>query len=216
MKLRITIGLVVAALASLAQANMDTEYPIMTPIPTFNHINDTEMLLAAQCIDQWCNEDEFLDAHTGKMRCSTQTEATLAGGEAMVAFVCNLGGKARCSGYQIVKTLALLRKTGSPSGWTKLQTSREMGFYFGFDRWCPGGSGSRCGSLYDPVALACDRNNEWTRGVPIQVDRRISFAPKGGEYHGTRWATQAATAAATATRGHLGYATVAPPATPSP
>ncbi|KAK5659221.1 hypothetical protein OQA88_1312 [Cercophora sp. LCS_1] len=155
--------------------------------PTYqNHlINTTEWEWVAHCIAQWCELDGFLNARTGKIKCSTDTSRPQGG---ISMFICNAGNRARCSRSLVQNAMITLwGKADSMSGAMIISMSDPadlakgwlVKFKLGWDWAC---SSSECGpSVRDPMRDHCDADpstDQW-RGTPPQMDRTIGIQDFG-------------------------------------
>lgn len=146
--------------------------------PTYNNhlVNSTELEYVAHCIAQWCELDRFLNAGTGKIKCSTDLTRPQGG---MTMFICNAGDRARCSRAIVQNALVTLwGKTESLSGAMSitmsdpLETDYLIRMKLGWDWAC---ESSKCGREWrDPMRDHCDAASTQWRGVTPQLDRVIT------------------------------------------
>jgi hypothetical protein len=178
------------------------EWPKFTTQATYEpYLNETELDWVGHCLAQWCDTNTFLKPRYGRIACRTSDDK--AGGGSM-GFICNRGGKARCSRVQIAKVLhTLYRETGSQTGYINLQTGPMVHMTIGFDTYC---EGTKCGEARNPLWAACE-NPEARHREPMQLDKEISEEDIYGmqvkkEYKGISWVNQPTP---TATGGSLEY-----------
>ncbi|KAK3320194.1 hypothetical protein B0T19DRAFT_445967 [Cercophora scortea] len=183
-------------------------YPQFSPFPTFKELNDTVLIQVTQCLSDWCEQDYFLNADTGKARCVSER---LPSGHRHVVYACNFRQAARCSKRHIEKALGLVREEGSQSGTVTVRSDKRgrMIFKYGFDLYCDGGES--CGKHYDPVAMTCDEGRDFQRLSPFQYDQEVSQKyldsenKPGPVYEGITWISEPT---ASPTHQHLAYPTV--------
>ncbi|KAK0655390.1 hypothetical protein B0T16DRAFT_396831 [Cercophora newfieldiana] len=183
------------------------EWPVYKTVPTYDPaFNLTEANWVGHCIAQWCDTDEFLNPHYGRIACRTPSDRP--GGGAL-AFICNQGAKARCSRVQIGKVMYTLQeKTGFYSGYIDLHTGPAIHMIIGFDTYC---NGDTCGVARNPMWAACE-NPQARHREPMQLDIEITAEDVYGkqekeEYMGITWVDKPTP---TPTGPSVSYSTVTP------